>query len=200
SMEALAKLVQQGKIRHIGLSEVKSDTIRRANAVHQLTAIQNEYSLWTRDPERDVLKTCRELGIGFVSYSPLGRGFLSGKLTDPNALADNDFRKMFPRFQGENFIQNNKIVTALITMTKQKQCTLAQLALAWVLAQGNDIVPIPGTRRIPYLEENIAAINIKLTAEDLQEIEKIAPLGAAAGTRYTPEMMQLYGIDDFKSL
>lgn len=195
SMEALVKLVNAGKIKHIGLSEANTDTIRRAHAIHPITAIQSEYSLWTRGPEKKVLKTCRELGIGFVPYSPLGRGFLSGNISKPNLLPDNDYRKYLPRFQQENIEKNLKMVAEIQQMAEEKNCSAAQLALAWVLAQGNDIVPIPGTKRIRYLEENIAAINVQLDHQDLARLNKIIPPNAAAGLRYDQSMLDIYGLD-----
>ena len=180
---AMAALVQQGKVRHIGLSEAAPETIRRAHAVHPITAVQTEYSLWTRDPEQNgVLSTCRELGIGFVPYSPLGRGFLSGRFTSPDQLDDNDFRKRGPRFTGENLEANLKLAAKVADIAQEKGITPAQLALAWVLAQGEDVVPIPGTKRRTYLEQNAAAVDVKLTGEDLQRIE--AELPAVAGDRY----------------
>jgi len=180
---AMAELVQQGKVRHIGLSEAAPETIRRAHAVHPITAVQTEYSLWTRDPERNgVLQTCRELGIGFVPYSPLGRGFLSGRFTSPDQLDDNDFRKRGPRFTGENLEANLKLAAKVADIAQEKGITPAQLALAWVLAQGEDVVPIPGTKRRTYLEQNAAAVDVQLTGEDLQRIE--AELPAVAGDRY----------------
>ena len=180
---AMAELVQQGKVRHIGLSEAAPETIRRAHAVHPITAVQTEYSLWTRDPERNgVLQICRELGIGFVPYSPLGRGFLSGRFTSPDQLDDNDFRKRGPRFTGENLEANLKLAAKVADIAQEKGITPAQLALAWVLAQGEDVVPIPGTKRRTYLEQNAAAVDVQLTGEDLQRIE--AELPAVAGDRY----------------
>jgi aryl-alcohol dehydrogenase-like predicted oxidoreductase len=180
---AMAELVQAGKVRHIGLSEAAPETIRRAHAVHQITAVQTEYSLWTRDPERNgVLDTCRELGIGFVPYSPLGRGFLSGRFTSPDDLDDNDFRRHGPRFTGENLDQNLVLAHKVAEIAGEKGITPAQLALAWVLAKGDDLVPIPGTKRRKYLEENAAADDVELTADDLQRIE--AELPEAAGDRY----------------
>jgi len=180
---AMAELVQQGKVRHIGLSEAAPETIRRAHAVHPITAVQTEYSLWTRDPEQNgVLSTCRELGIGFVPYSPLGRGFLSGRFTSPDQLDDNDFRKRGPRFTGENLEANLKLAAKVAEIAEEKGITPAQLALAWVLAQGEDVVPIPGTKRRTYLEQNAAAVDVQLTGEDLQRIE--AELPAVAGDRY----------------
>jgi aryl-alcohol dehydrogenase-like predicted oxidoreductase len=179
---AMAELVQQGKVRHIGLSEAAPETIRRANAVHPITAIQTEYSLWTRDPEVEVLPTCRELGIGFVPYSPLGRGFLSGRFKSPDELDENDFRRRGPRFTGENLKANQQLAAKVREMAEQKGITPAQLALAWVLAQGDDLVPIPGTKRRKYLEENAAAIVVELSDDDLARIE--AELPPAAGERY----------------
>ena len=179
---ALAELVQEGKVRHIGLSEAAPDTIRRAHAVHPLAAVQTEYSLWTRDPEAEVLPTCRELGIGFVSYSPLGRGFLSGRFKSAEELDPDDFRRHGPRFTGENLQANLRIVAKLEEIAAEKGVTSGQLALAWVLAQGEDIVPIPGTKRRSYLEENVAAADVELSEDDLARIE--AELPAAAGDRY----------------
>jgi aryl-alcohol dehydrogenase-like predicted oxidoreductase len=183
TVEAMAELVQQGKVRHIGLSEAAPDTIRRAHAVHPITAVQTEYSLWTRDPEENgVLATCRELGIGFVPYSPLGRGFLSGRFTSPDELDENDFRRHGPRFTGENLEANLKLAAKVAEIAKEKIVTPAQLALAWVLAQGEHVVPIPGTKRRTYLEQNAAAVDIELTDEDLARID--AELPRAAGDRY----------------
>ena len=179
---AMAELVEQGKVRHIGLSEAAPDTIRRAHAVHPITAVQTEYSLWSRDPEREVLPTCRELGIGFVPYSPLGRGFLSGRFTSPDDLDANDFRRNGPRFTGENLETNLRLATKVAEMAEEKGITPAQLALAWVLAQGEDLVPIPGTKRRSYLEQNAAAVDVELTDDDLQRID--AELPAVAGERY----------------
>lgn len=184
---AMAELVQAGKVRFLGLSEASAATLRRANAVHPITALQSEYSLWTRDPEEEVLPTCRELGIGFVAYSPLGRGFLSGQFRSPEDLPADDFRRHNPRFQGENFQKNLRLVEAVQDMAREKGCTPSQLALAWLLAQGNDIVPIPGTKRVRYLEENLGALNVHLNADDLAQLEAVFPLGAAAGERY-PDM------------
>lgn len=194
SVHALADLVTQGKIKYIGLSEIDSATLRKAHAVHPITALQSEYSLWTREPENDVLPTCRELGISFVAYSPLGRGFLSGKITDDNSLESGDFRKNLPRFQQENIDKNAKIVADLTVMAQEKNCTPAQLSLAWVLAQGEDILPIPGTKRIEYLKQNIAALTVKLDSNDLARLDKIAPRGSAHGTRYTSDMMKTYNL------
>jgi aryl-alcohol dehydrogenase-like predicted oxidoreductase len=188
---AMGELVRQGKVRYIGLSEASSDTLRRANKVHPITALQTEYSLWTRDPEDDILETCRELGVGFVAYSPLGRGFLTGQFKRFEDFAADDYRRFSPRFQGENFKKNLDLVARVEEIAKQKNCTPAQLALAWVLAQGEDIVPIPGTKRRKYLEDNVGAINVQLTDDDLRRIDEVAPHGAAAGERYPEHMMQL---------
>jgi aryl-alcohol dehydrogenase-like predicted oxidoreductase len=179
---AMAELVEEGKILHIGLSEAAPETIRRAHAVHPITAVQSEYSVFARDPEVEVLDTCRELGIGFVSYSPLGRGFLSGRFDSPDELAPDDFRRTQPRFQGDNLSANRRIVAKLEEMAEEKDITPAQLALAWVLARGDDIVPIPGTKRRTYLEENAAAADIELTDEDLARIDDEVPV--VAGERY----------------
>jgi aryl-alcohol dehydrogenase-like predicted oxidoreductase len=179
---AMAELVAQGKVLHIGLSEAASDTIRRAHAVHPITAVQTEYSLWTRDPEAEVLPTCRELGIGFVPYSPLGRGFLSGRFKSPEELDEDDFRRSGPRFTGENLQANLKLAAKVEEIATEKGITPAQLALAWVLAQGEDLVPIPGTKRRPYLEENAGAVDVELAADDLARID--AELPGAAGERY----------------
>ena len=188
---AMAALVKEGKIRHIGLSEAGPETLKRAVKVHPITALQSEYSLWTRDPEDRVLQTCRELGIGLVAYSPLGRGFLTGQIKRFEDFAPDDYRRNSPRFQGENFQKNLDLVKKVEEIARQKNCTPSQLALAWVLAQGDDIVPIPGTKRVKYLEENVGAISVKLTADDLAQIEKILPKGAAAGERYNEQMMRL---------
>jgi aryl-alcohol dehydrogenase-like predicted oxidoreductase len=179
---AMAELVKEGKIRHIGLSEASADTLRRAAAVHPITALQTEYSLWTRDVEAEILPTCRELGIGFVPYSPLGRGFLSGRFTSPEDLDAGDFRRHGPRFTGDNLDANLKLAAKVAEIAESKGCTPAQLALAWVLAQGDDIVPIPGTKRREYLEQNAAAVDVELTADDLARID--AELPSAAGERY----------------
>jgi len=182
---AMAELVAAGKVRHLGLSEAAPTTIRRAHAVHPITALQTEWSLWTRDPETDgVLDTVRQLGIGFVAYSPLGRGFLSGAFQKPQDLADDDFRRHNPRFQGENFKKNLQLVERVKEISTAKGVVPAQLALAWVLAQGDDVVPIPGTKRRRYLEENVAADDIRLTADELHRIDEVLPVGAAAGDRY----------------
>jgi aryl-alcohol dehydrogenase-like predicted oxidoreductase len=179
---ALAELVQEGKIRHIGLSEAASDTLRRANAVHPITALQSEYSLWTRDPEAEILPTCRELGIGFVPYSPLGRGFLAGRFSSPEELDEDDFRRRGPRFTGENLEANLKLAAKVKDIAAEKGVTPAQLAIAWVLAQGDDFVPIPGTKRREYLEQNVGAVGVELTREDLRRIAEEIP--EAAGDRY----------------
>jgi aryl-alcohol dehydrogenase-like predicted oxidoreductase len=181
---AMAELVAAGKVKHIGLSEAAADTIRRAHEVHRITALQTEYSLWTRDPEDGVLGTCRELGIGFVAYSPLGRGFLTGRFTSPDDLPEGDWRRTNPRFQGENFYKNLELVRRVEGVAAAKGCTPAQLALAWLLAQGKDIVPIPGSTVRSRVEENAAAADIVLTTHDLEVLSNAAPKGAAAGTRY----------------
>ncbi len=188
---ALAELVKAGKIRHIGLSEASASTLRRAAKVHPITALQTEYSLWTRDPEEEILATCRELGIGFVAYSPLGRGFLTGQFTKFEDLAADDYRRFSPRFQGENFQKNLDLVKEVEAMARERGCKPSQLALAWVLAQGDDIVPIPGTKRRKYLEENAAVVDLKLTREDLRRLSEVFPTGAAAGMRYPEHMMSL---------
>jgi aryl-alcohol dehydrogenase-like predicted oxidoreductase len=186
---AMAMLIKEGKVRHLGLSEAGPDTLRRASSVHPIAALQSEYSLWSRDPEDGVLSTCRELGIGFVAYSPLGRGFLTGQFKKFEDLAADDYRRFSPRFQGENFKKNLELVEKIKSIAAEKKCTPSQLALAWVLAQGEDIVPIPGTKRRKYLEENVAALDVMLSAEDLERIEVVAPKGAAAGLRYPAAMM-----------
>lgn len=190
---AMAELVRAGKVLHIGLSEAGARTIRRAQAVHPITALQSEYSLWSRDPEGEILTTCRELGISFVAYSPLGRGFLTGRFRTLNDLPPGDFRRTNPRFTEENFARNQKIVTNIDALALEKGCTPSQLALAWVLAQGDDIVPIPGTKRRKYLEENVAAVDVRLTKDDLQRISSFAPPGVAAGSRYPEAQMALLG-------
>ena len=184
---AMAELVREGKVRYLGLSEAAPDTLRRAQAVHPITALQTEYSLWSRDPEDEILPTCRELGIGFVPYSPLGRGFLTGQIQQFEDLAPDDYRRHTPRFQGENFQKNLDLVARIQELATQKDCTASQLALAWVLAQGSDIVPIPGTKRVGYLEENLGALDITLSPDELTQLNDIAPQGAAAGPRY-PDM------------
>ena len=186
----MAELIEAGKVRHIGLSEASSETIRRAHAVHPVTALQTEYSLWTRDPEDGIFPTVRELGIGFVAYSPLGRGFLSGRVTSPDDLDPDDFRRRNPRFQGENFDRNLELVERVREIAEEKDVTPAQLALAWVLRQGDDIVPIPGTKRAHYLEENARAAEVELGDEDLARIEDAFPKGATSGERY-PDMSSI---------
>jgi aryl-alcohol dehydrogenase-like predicted oxidoreductase len=181
---AMAELVKAGKVRHIGLSEAAPETIRRAHAVHPITALQSEYSLWTRDPENEVLPTVCELGIGFVAYSPLGRGFLSGRFRSPDDLEEGDFRRNHPRFQGDNLNRNLELVERVEELAAEKDITSVQLALAWVLARGDDIVPIPGTTHVEHLEENVAALEVELTEDDLRELESVFGLGAAAGDRY----------------
>ncbi len=190
---AMARLIEQGKVRYIGLSEAGAKTIRRAHATYPITALQSEFSLWTRDIEAEILGVCRELGIGIVPYSPLGRGFLTGKVKK-NDFGDHDFRRMSPRFQGENFQKNLEIVQRVEEMAAEKNCTPAQLALAWVLAKGKDVVPIPGTKRRKYLDENLAALEISLTAADFARIDGIAPPGVAAGARYPDEYMNRLGL------
>ena len=186
---AMAELVREGKVRYLGLSEAGPQSLRRAQRVHPIAALQSEYSLWTRDPERAVLPACRELGIGFVPFSPLGRGFLTGTVTDTGTLADNDVRRKLPRFEPENFRKNRTLTDRLTAMARAKNCSAAQLALAWLLAKGSDIVPIPGTKRRTYLEENIAAAN--LTIDDVSALDDTFPPGVAAGTRYPEESMRL---------
>ena len=191
TVQAMAKLVEEGKVRYLGLSEASAETLRRANAVHQITALQSEYSLWTRDVEdNDVLATCRDLNIGFVAYSPLGRGFLSGEIKRFEDLAEDDYRRQSPRFQDENFDKNLRLVEEVEKITREKNITASQLALAWVLAQGQDIVPIPGTKRRKYLEQNAAAAEIVLSQEDLARIEDVFPKDAASGLRYPEAMMK----------
>jgi aryl-alcohol dehydrogenase-like predicted oxidoreductase len=181
---AMSEIAQAGKVRQLGISEAAPATIRRAHAVHPITALQTEYSLWSRDPEDEILATVRELGIGFVAYSPLGRGFLSGQIRTVDDLPENDFRRDNPRFTGENFARNLDTVDRVNAIAKEKGCTGSQLALAWVLAQGDDIVPIPGTKRRRYLDENLAAADVTLSAEDLRRIDEVAPKGGTAGDRY----------------
>jgi aryl-alcohol dehydrogenase-like predicted oxidoreductase len=187
---AMAELVAQGKVRYLGLSEAAPDTIRRAHAVHPITALQTEYSLWSREPEDGILQLCRELGIGFVAYSPLGRGFLTGRFTRIEDLPADDYRRESPRFQGENFQRNLDLVARVRVIAREKGCTPAQLALAWLLAQGSDIVPIPGTKRRRYLEENVGALDVTLTPEDVQDLDEAAPVGVAAGPRYNEAGMR----------
>jgi aryl-alcohol dehydrogenase-like predicted oxidoreductase len=181
---AMARLVEEGKVRFLGLSEAAAQTVRRAHAVHTIAALQSEYSLWTREVEEEVLPACRELGIGFVAYSPLGRGFLTGQFQSPEDLPEGDRRRMFPRFQEQNFKRNLELVERVREIAARKNCTPAQLALAWVLAQGEDVVPIPGTKRRKYLEENARAVEIEITPDEMREIEEIARPGAVAGERY----------------
>ena len=181
---AMAQLVEQGKVRFLGLSEASPITIQRANAEYPITALQTEYSLWTRDPEDEVLPLCRKLGIGFVAYSPLGRGFLTGRFRSFEDLPEDDYRRNSPRFQGDNFQKNLDLVERVGEIARSKQCTPAQLALAWLLAQGEDIVPIPGTKQRRYLEENIKALDVEVTPADLERIQEVAPMGAASGERY----------------
>ncbi len=188
---AMAELVREGKVRFLGLSEAAPGTIRRAHAVHPITALQTEYSLWSRDPEDKVLPTCRQLGIGFVAYSPLGRGFLTGQITRSEDLAEDDYRRHSPRFQEKNFSRNLELVRQIEAIAAEKKCKPSQLALAWVLAQGHDIVPIFGTKRRNYLEENWAALDVELMASDLKQISEVAPQGAVSGARYSEAMMHL---------
>ena len=187
---AMADLVKAGKVRYLGMSEAAPATIRRAHAVHPISALQTEYSLWSREPEEEILPKLRELGIGYVAYSPLGRGFLTGQFQTPDDLPADDYRHHSPRFQGENFRKNLELVKEIEALAKAKGCTPSQLALAWVLAQGDDIVPIPGTKRIKYLDENLAALDVKLTAEELQRIDDILPAGCASGDRYHAQAMR----------
>ena len=191
TVDAMAELVRKGKVRFLGLLEAGAETIRRAHAVHPITALQSEYSLWTRDPENEVLGVCRELGIGLVPYSPLGRGFLTGQINRFEDLAEDDYRRNSPRFQGENFQRNFSLVKKVEEIAREKKCTPAQLALAWVLAQGNDIVPIPGTKRRRYLQENVGALDVALTSKDLARIDEVAPHEAVAGARYPDWAMEM---------
>jgi aryl-alcohol dehydrogenase-like predicted oxidoreductase len=190
TLGAMKELVEAGKVRYLGLSEASPDTIRRAHAVHPISALQTEYSLWTRDPEDEILPTVRDLGIGFVPYSPLGRGFLTRRFSSPEDLPDDDFRRHNPRFQGQNFERNMELVDRVEEIAREQGVKPGQLALAWVLAQGDDIVPIPGTKRREYLEENVAAVEVELSDEDLRRIDEAAPVGAAAGERY-PDMSSI---------
>jgi aryl-alcohol dehydrogenase-like predicted oxidoreductase len=187
---AMSRLVEEGKVRFLGLSEASVGSIERANAVHPITALQSEYSLWTRDVEKEILPACWRLEVGFVSFSPLGRGFLTGQINDANSFGDKDFRKDNPRFQGENFKKNMEFMKKIEEIAVEKKCKPAQLALAWVLSQGKDVVPIPGTKKRKYLEENIAAIELKLTKEDMSQLNEAAPVGVASGERYNAEMMK----------
>ena len=188
---AMAELVKEGKVRYLGLSEASITTLRRAFDIHPIAALQSEYSLWTRDPESEILPTCRELGIGFVAYSPLGRGFLTGQFKTFDDLSEDDYRRNSPRFQGENFQLNLALVKKVKEMADEKKCTPGQLALAWVLAQGGDIVPIPGTKRRKYLEENFGALDVELAPDELRRLNEVFPFGAAAGERYPEQMMAL---------
>jgi aryl-alcohol dehydrogenase-like predicted oxidoreductase len=194
TIAAMAELVKEGKIRYIGLSEAGPETLKRASRVHAITALQSEYSLWTRDAEDRVLPTCQELGIGFVAYSPLGRGFLTGQIKRFEDFAADDYRRNSPRFQGDNFQKNLELVKKVENLARQKKCTPSQLALAWALAQGDDIVPIPGTKRVKYLEENVGALDVNLTPDDLAQIERILPKGVVAGRRYNESMMRLIDV------
>jgi aryl-alcohol dehydrogenase-like predicted oxidoreductase len=187
---AMSELVKAGKVRHLGLSEAAPQTIRRAHKVHRITALQTEYSLWSRDVEQEILPTVRELGIGFVAYSPLGRGFLSGQFRKPEDIPADDWRRNSPRFQGENFYRNLELVKRIEELAREKKATPSQLALAWVLSRGKDVVPIPGTKRRKYLEENAAALQIRLSPEDLRRIDQVAPRGVAAGDRYAAASMR----------
>jgi aryl-alcohol dehydrogenase-like predicted oxidoreductase len=191
---AMSRLVEEGKVRYLGLSEAGAGSLARAMSTHPVSALQTEYSLWSRDVEQDILPACRKLGIGFVPYSPLGRGFLTGEIKTFDDLPADDARRLQPRFQGENFKKNLDLVRNLRELAEAKACTAAQLALAWVLAQGADIVPIPGTKRRKYLDENIAALNIRLSPQELEEIDDVFPAGAAAGDRYPAMMMAKVGI------
>src|SRR3984893_759582 len=191
TVRAMADLVKEGKVRYLGLSEASAATMRRAVKVHPIAALQTEYSLWTRDPEDEILATCRELGIGFVAYSPLGRGFLTGQIKRFEDFAPDDYRRSSPRFQGENFQKNLELVRRVEEIASEKKCMPSQLALAWLLAQGSDILPIPGTKRRKYLEENAGALQVKLGSEDLRRIDEVAPHGAAAGTRYPQAAMAM---------
>ena len=188
---AMAELVKEGKVRYLGLSEAGVQTLRRAVEVHPITALQTEYSLWTRDPESEILPTCRELGIGFVAYSPLGRGFLTGQFQKFDDLPADDYRRFSPRFQGENFEKNLNLVKKVREMAEEKKCQPSQLALAWVLTQGGDIVPIPGTKRRKYLEENVGALDVELSTDELRQLAEVFPFGIAAGERYPEHMMAL---------
>jgi len=187
---AMSELVREGKVRFLGLSEASPGTLRRACAVHPISALQTEYSLWSRDPESEVLAACRELGVGFVAYSPLGRGFLTGAFRRFEDLAEDDWRRMSPRFQGDNFQKNLDLVKGIQDLAAEKSCTAAQLALAWVLSRGDDIVPIPGTKRRSFLEENVAALEVRLGADDLARIDTLFPYGAAHGSRYPEAAMK----------
>ena len=189
TVEAMAKLIDEGKVRYLGLSEVSAATLRRAHAVHPITAVQSEYSLWTRDPEDGVLAACRELGVGLVPFSPLGRGFLSGKLRTLSGLGPEDFRRTLPRFEEENFRKNLELVARIEALAQEKGCTAAQLALAWLLAQDPHVIPIPGAKRRTHLEENAGAVSVRLTPDDLRSVESAMPRSAVAGPRYAPSAM-----------
>lgn len=188
SILVLADLIKEGKIKHIGLSEVKPNTIRQAANIHSITAVETEYSLWQREPEIEIIPTCRELGIGFVPYSPLGRGFLTGTIQDINQFSADDFRRVLPRYQGDNFIENKKLLEQLEQIAKRNNCTAAQLSLAWLMNQGDDIIPIPGTKRLKYLEENIHAVQIELSQSDIKKLNSIFSLNAIKGEKY-PEYL-----------
>jgi aryl-alcohol dehydrogenase-like predicted oxidoreductase len=190
---AMAALVKEGKVRHLGLSEAGVGTLERACQVHPITALQTEYSLWSRDPEDGLLQACRRLGVGFVAYSPLGRGFLTGRIRRFEDLAADDYRRLSPRFQGENFQKNLELVARLEALAREKGCSASQLALAWVMAQGKDVVPIPGTKRRSYLEENLGALTVSLGPAELQRIDAVAPRGVASGSRYPEAMMGTVG-------
>jgi len=194
TVDAMAGLVREGKVRYLGLSEASPATVRRAHLVHPISALQTEYSLWSRDPEADILPTCRELGIGFVAYSPLGRGFLTGRFRRLDDLPADDWRRNNPRFQGENFERNLALLRRIEEMARAKACTPAQLALAWLLSRGNDIVPIPGTKHRARLEENVRALDIRLTSDELKRIDAVAPIGAAAGDRYAGPGMRAVNV------
>ncbi len=191
SVGAMAELVSQGKVRFLGLSEVSASELRRAHGVHPITALQSEYSLWTRDAEAEVLPSCRALGVGFVAYGPLGKGLFTGRVKDPRDFADDDMRRRIPRFMGENFQKNLALVGRVALLAAEKGCTPAQFALAWVLARGEDIVPIPGTKRRAYLEENAGALSVSLNADDLRRVDELIPPGAAAGSRHTEQMLRI---------
>lgn len=193
TIEAMAELVKEGKVRYLGLSEVPADIIRRAHAVHPITAVQTEYSIWARGPESGVLQACEDLGIGFVPYSPIGRGFLTGKIQNVQGMSDEDFRKTLPRFQGDNFKQNKKIVDMLTELASHKGCTAAQLALAWVLGQSDNIVPIPGTTNLEHMKENIESLKLKLSEADLVMMDELIP--QAQGDRYAAQSMKIYKLD-----
>jgi aryl-alcohol dehydrogenase-like predicted oxidoreductase len=188
---AMSRLVERGKVRRLGLSEASPATMRRAHRVHPIAAIQQELSLWTREAETEHLPVCRELGIGFVAYSPLGRAFLTGTIASPDAIPEGDSRRMQPRFQGENFARNKRMADGIAALAREKRITAAQLSLAWVLSRGEDVVPIPGTKKLKYLEENVAAADVVLTPEDLARLDEICPVGAASGTRYSEAGMRM---------